>query len=266
MKSVSNVSLIVLIVGTCVLGSTYEASATNVITYRPGPGANDGSDQGALDGGKDTWAFQVEPNANKGDTPAHPTWKSTCNPWTTQSFFQFDISTLPDYEDVIRVEWVTQQKITRGYGWDYPIPNPTLDLFPILAPWSETDLTWNTRPLVDPTAAASSMLMFSNVSGGDDYTFFEGEVAFDITDLYTLWKAGLPNNGVMIERREDWCEDAIGHLIYSSDNEDISLRPALRITTAGGGVPAPVPEPMTITAMMAGIGGIGAYIRRRRIA
>ena len=76
--------------------TSHAAFAQDTIIFRPGPGANDSTDQGGLTGGKDVWVYEGDPASNFGTTPyieALPI--SNCNATHTSAFIQFDLSTLP---------------------------------------------------------------------------------------------------------------------------------------------------------------------------
>ena len=79
-----------------------DAQATSEIIFRPGPGKNDGSDNGSINAGKDTYVsgFYDGPNDHRNrnfssEAVIVGTPKTNCNPSETKAYIQFDLSSLP---------------------------------------------------------------------------------------------------------------------------------------------------------------------------
>ncbi len=70
--------------------------AQNPIIFMPDAGLNDGSDEGGLNGGKETYVFDGDPNTNNGAVNAFYSLPiSTCNNTNYLGMIQFDLTTLP---------------------------------------------------------------------------------------------------------------------------------------------------------------------------
>lgn len=202
---------------------------TTTLTFRPGPGANNGSDEGGESGGKDTWDWRTDnpahSNVNTGANPTLALWNSNCNGWLARSYLQFDVSSLPAAELVTGVKLVLYTRIGGIYGAQPA--SSTMVVQAVTAPWHEMTLTYNTRPPVAPTVEASVTLP----SGGNPG--FEGFVEIDITALYRSWRDGSrPNYGMMYSRSNTACENGNYNYTRSSDDADETKRPALLVTYA----------------------------------
>ena len=189
------------------------------IIFRPGPGKNDGSDTGSLNGGKDTLASGSDPAKNYGSEPyIVGTPKSNCNPAETKAYIQFDLSSLPP----------NVNKVFLGVT-HFPhniscITNCNADFYfyPVNQPWNEMTLTFNTKPAEGAAVYGPVNITFPNDFGTREY---------DITGIYTKWKNGtVPNYGLAIYSTTVGCNNAaVMFYVHSSDDPEQNLRPYLRI-------------------------------------
>lgn len=194
---------------------------SEVVVLRPGPGFNDGTDQGAADAGKDTWTYgatSAEANKNRGDWDhlfASPT--STCNTANAFMYLQFDISSLPAIVDSAVLGFTHRQL-------DVCYSNCTADfyLYPVLEEWNEMTLTYNDPPALG--AAVSDPITISIPQAG-------GLQEYDITKLYNGWKDGTyENHGIAIYSPTEGCNNAAASFyVQSSDDPDESKRPYLKV-------------------------------------
>jgi len=192
----------------------------SVIIFQPGPGLNDSSDQGGLQGGKDVNFNGNSPSTNYATLPyiySYPI--SNCNEAQASSFIQFDISTLPDLVDSVKVGFTHLPHTSYCYS------NCVADFYfhKVLEPWYEQELTYNNQPQSD------SVPFFGPIH----FTFPNdlGQQEYDITDVYNQWKSGaLANNGFSIKSPTVGCNNAaVQFLVFSSDDTVISNRPYLKI-------------------------------------
>jgi len=200
----------------------------SVMVFQPSGGLNDGTDQGGATSGKDTFDLHNQDpataNADNSAAPQQHHFNSNCNSWWGQSYYQFDLATLPAAADTTNVKLIFYHNIGRGYGWPYQISPTTMQARVITSPWGEKTLNYNNRPSINPAVAAS--VDIPTTSAG-----FSGFVTLDITNLYKDWKNGvIPNYGIAYSRLQAFCENANSSMVFSSDNPDSTKRPRLEIT------------------------------------
>ncbi|MBE7445851.1 MAG: Ig-like domain-containing protein [Planctomycetia bacterium] len=200
--------------------------------FRPGPGLNDGTDDGSINAGKDTFFYRCEEEKYYGadyDIIGRP--RSTCNPCNDKGYIQFNISTLPD--NVARV----YLGVTHFSHTDHCYSNCIADFYfyPVLEPWGEISL-----PSFPPSEGAAVYgpinIAFPNNFGNKEY---------NITEVYRQWKSGsIPNNGLVIYSPDGDCNNAATQFsIGSSDNPDVTMRPYLKVIPVGAD-----PTPPTVTS------------------
>ena len=196
-----------------------DAQATSEIIFRPGPGKNDGSDNGSINGGKDTYLFRSDPTKNYGSEPyivGYP--KSNCNLGEAKAYIQFELSSLPaDVQQVFL--GVTHSPHTT---YCYSNCNANYYFYPVNQPWSETTLTFNTMP-----AEGAAVYGPINITFPNDFKNRE----YEITGIYRNWKNGsVPNYGLAIYSPTVGCNNAaVWFIVHSSDDPDQNVRPYLRI-------------------------------------
>ena len=193
--------------------------AQSEIIFRPGPGLNDGSDDGSANAGKDTSVYGNAPSTNYGSELTiwgYPV--SNCNPANSKAYIQFDLATLPaDVEQVFL-------GVTHYPHDTYCYSNCNADFYfyPVTAPWNEMTLTYDTMPSETVQVYGPINITFPNDFGNMEY---------DITDVYRNWKNNvLPNYGLAIYSPTVGCNNAaVAFSVHSSDDPDENLRPYLKI-------------------------------------
>lgn len=201
------------------------------IIYRPGPGANDSTDQGGLTGGKDAWVFEETPTTNYGDqTYIEAMAISNCNNTRCIGYIQFDVSTLPAAVDSAFVVYKHIPYTSYCYS------GCVADFYfaRITQPWYEMTINYSNKPTFDTAFYGPINITFPNDFGVRQY---------DITGTYLLWKSGaVPNYGMAIYSPTVNCNNAAVFFgVYSSDDTAITDRPYLKI----------YPHPMEVGNMAA---------------
>lgn len=199
---------------------TYLWAQTPII-FIPGPGNNDGTDQGSLSGGKDTYVLEVNPTTNYGDAPVVYSFPiTTCNSWNQIGLIQFDLSTLPIAVDSVFLHF---------WSWDlntycYSNCDNNWNLWYVGEPWNEMTVTWNDQPVIDSAFAGSFNVVFPRVGAEESY---------DITSAYRNWQSGtVPNYGLAFKPIDGLCSNAaVSFGGYSSDDTTFggTHRPYLEI-------------------------------------
>ena len=200
----------------------YSVDVPAEILFRPGPGLNDGTDNGSANAGKDTWVYGNETTMNYRSDPyllGFPV--SDCNPANAKAYIQFDLSTLPD--DVGQVFL----GVTHFPHTTYCYSNCDADFYfyPVSELWNEMTLTFDTMPTESSAAYGPVNITFPNDLGNREY---------DITDIYRSWKNNsVPNYGLAIYSPTVGCNNvAVMFYVHSSDDPDENLRPYLRVIPA----------------------------------
>lgn len=217
-----------LMLSVCVimLSALAWAAQDSEIIFRPGPGLNDGTDQGGLNSGKDASGGDCNSHAtNFGNTPTFgATPISNCNLCTSRGFIQFDISSLPDNVSHVYLGFT---HIPHTY---YCYSNCQTDFYfyPVTSPWDEMTVNLNNAPSHGSPVVGPIHISFPNDFGNREY---------EITELYRQWKNGtIPNYGIEISSPTVGCNNAaVGFYVYSSDEADESKRPYLRIIPTSTG-------------------------------
>lgn len=199
--------LYLLLITLCASFSAF-SQVDSVIVFRPGPGVNDSTDQGGLNGGKDAFAVEDPPTNNYADHPAvYATPVSNCNQTHVISFIQFDLTTLPDTVDSVFVVFTHMAQTNYCYS------NCVADFYfaAVTQPWYEQTLNYSNQPAHDTAFYGPIPLSFPDTA----------QVRrFNITNMYNLWKQGtVPNNGFAVYSPTIGCNNAaISFYAYSSDD------------------------------------------------
>lgn len=191
-----------------------------VTIYRPTSGLNDSTDQGGLQGGKETFANEFSRSTNYAagiHLYSEPT--SNCNYTKVNGYIQFDVTTLPKEVDSIFVGF------THYPHTDYCYSHCAADYYfsVVTEPWYEQELTYNKQPAFETATFYGPIpIRFPNNLGLREY---------NITETYKLWRNGtVPNYGFVIHSPSVGCNNASARfLVYSSDDEVETNRPYLKI-------------------------------------
>jgi len=196
---------------------------TSTLTFQPGPGLNDGTDQGTVDAGKDGYTFSLSGGGNGDSGWAHH-FLSTCNNFRSYSYYRFDVEDLPAADDVVSVELHLWHNMNRSYGWPWQASVTKFALHEVTSGWEENALRWYAPPSHVPTPVATADLDTSHgrPNGGGNTIYFEGWKSMDVTDLYGRWQAApVTNKGLMYKRTQAWCENANAEYVAQSDMVDV---------------------------------------------
>ncbi|MBX7201918.1 MAG: DNRLRE domain-containing protein [Bacteroidia bacterium] len=201
------------------LSCSLAAQTDSVLIFRPGSGLNDGSDQGGLDAGKDTYTYQDRPGENNGNSVSILAFPpSNCNYTQAFGYIQFDLSSLPEIVDSVFAGF------THSPHTHYCYSNCTADFYFSLInqAWSETELTFNNSPALDTAFYGPIPISFPNDFGLREY---------NITEVYKRWKnEEIPNFGFAMLSNSLGCNNvAAMFAVYSSDDTLVSNRPYLKI-------------------------------------
>ncbi|HXU26809.1 MAG TPA: DNRLRE domain-containing protein [Bacteroidia bacterium] len=202
--------------------------AQTPIIFRPGPGLNDGTDEGGANTGKDLYVTDGD-NITHGDEGAFTTSPvSNCNNTTVISFFKFDVSTLPAVVDSVVLVFHHYDPAPYCYS------NCVADFhFAVVTqPWSETTLQFTSLPTKDPTPFYTML----NHQWNDSLK----EKGYNITPTYLDWRNGtIANNGFEIYSSTIGCNNACVYFNGRTSDDTTSggaYRPYLAIYTPTNGI------------------------------
>lgn len=195
-------------------------SAQNVMVYQPSGGANDSTDEGGLNAGKDTWVNRYAPGDNYGDNEYVLTSpRSNCNTSDYKGYFKFDVGGLPELIDSVKFG------VTHIPHDTYCYSNCMADFYfyYCTSPWNEMTLIQNNLPSENSTPFYGPI----TIDFPNDY----GTVEYDITVAYNFWKdTSNVNYGFTIYSPNIGCNNAsVGFYVRSSDDTIAADRPYLKI-------------------------------------
>jgi hypothetical protein len=195
--------------------SLHCATAQTPIVFQPGPGLNDGTDEGGLNGGKDTWIYDGDAATNFGAHEwCYSTPQTTCNSTNVHGLLKFDVAGLPAAVDsvVLAVDFLDQT------NYCYSNCQATYSFNYVDAPWDEMTTTWNAQPSTSDAFAGPFSVAFPEVGG---------ERHYDVTDAYLAWRSGTrANHGFAILPLDGSCNNAaILFAFYSSDDTTVAHEP-----------------------------------------
>ncbi len=214
------------------------------IILQPASGLNNGTDEGTISGGKDTYVSSTRYGNLDPDLGTDVNFGSKDELWFDYyadydgyPLLKFDVSDLPA-SDVVSAKLYLYVTANCGGG---SCPNMDWNVNAITSPWNEMSATWNTRPTLGGSYGTLN-IPASPSNGAPNESGHDHWVSVDITDLYNGWKSGtITNYGIGFTRLgSTWDGGVWFNKVASSDYETASLRPKLVIQ---GGFPSPTPTP-----------------------
>lgn len=202
--------------------------AQTPIIFQPGPGLNDGTDEGGANGGKDVYIGDWD-NITHGIEAGFVTYPiSNCNNTTLISLLKFDVSSLPS--EVDSVIMVIHHFAPMAYCYSNCVADFHLGL--VMEAWSETTVSFTSPPAI----AATPFYSILNHSWDDSLKIKE----YNITDVYRDWRDGtVPNHGFEIYSTTVGCNNACVYVGgYTSDDTTNAgeYRPYLKVYTQSTGI------------------------------
>lgn len=196
--------------------------AQSTIIFQPGGGANNGTDEGTLTAGKDTWENRYTPTENFGSLEyvlSSP--RSNCNESDHKAYFKFDVTSLPDSVSSV-VFGVTHFEHT-----NYCYSNCSADFYfyRCTSAWDEMALVQSNLPSEEQDPFFGPItITFPNNFGVKEY---------DITSAYRYWKKNPGSNfGFAVYSPVVGCNNASVYFgVKTSDDVIESNRPYLKIET-----------------------------------
>ena len=212
--------MFIVVFGLILFGSM-NMCESETIFLQPGPGFNDGSDDGSANAGKDTTVKESRPYENSWyDLYLGTGVQTEANGGRNVSLIQFNVEGQPSSVNSA----ILRLKSWYGPGQDL---NGVLLAYQVITPWNEISVTWNAKPSI-----------FSIPLTSTSFNNSEGWVDLNITSLYLQWKSGTPNYGIML-RTDGNAGTCFGNgewncrpgCFRSSDYEISQYRPMLILET-----------------------------------
>jgi hypothetical protein len=199
-------------------------SAQNIMIFQPSGGLNDGSDEGGLSSGKDTWVNRYAPDENNGSLSYVLTSpRSDCNESDYKGYFKYDVSDLPDNVNSVHFG-VTHIEHT---NYCYNNCSAAFYFYLCTSDWDEMTLVQNDLPTEESAAFYGPLtITYPNNLGVKEY---------DITTAYNYWKSNPQlNYGFVVYSPTVGCNNASVYFgVRSSDDEVEANRPYLKIDYSG---------------------------------
>jgi hypothetical protein len=203
------------------------------VTLQPGPGLNDGSDDGSATKGKDTWINNLRPATSPGDGVFY-LWNISCNQYRGRGLLRFSVDGMPTQNVASARVYMYTSVYFNGSGSPWPAGDQKVSVRKLTSDWNEKTQGWDKPPSFDPTIIDPKVVRTTGVA--PPAKEFQDWLSFDITDLYKGWANGsIPNYGVMFYLDTSVCQNGDEFTMYTSDWADSSLRPKLVVTVASGG-------------------------------
>ncbi len=215
----------------CVLFLALPMIAQTPIIFRPGPGLNDGTDEGGVNGGKDVFIGDADNITHGTESVFYITPISNCNNTTWITLFKFDVSTLP--AEVDSVMFVINHTDPGTYCYSNCVADFHLAL--VTEPWSETTVIFANRP----SKVSTPFYSLLNHNWNDSLHAKE----YDITQTYRNWaNATVPNHGFEFYSSTVGCNNA-AVVLYGPTSDDTTNaganRPYLKIYRTSTGIQSP---------------------------
>ncbi|HOW43195.1 MAG TPA: DNRLRE domain-containing protein [Candidatus Omnitrophota bacterium] len=125
-------------------------------------------------------------------------------------------------------------------------PGDALNLHAVTQAWSESGITWNTRPAYE-AVAVSSLGIGDPVEGWRQWKGIEPTL--------NAWAQGSANYGFVLENNLDAMNNELNARFYASEYTGRELRPYLKVTTT--------PEPVSMVLFGLGAGVLGVARRMK---
>lgn len=205
----------------CIFFLAQPLFAQTPIIFKPGPGLNDGTDEGGANGGKDAYVSNIDNIAHGIEAGFATNPISNCNTTDQVSFLKFDVSSLP--AEVDSVLMVIHHFDPQPYCFSNCIADFHFGI--VTEPWSETTITFYNPPAI----AANPFYSFINLNWDDSLKIKE----YNITETYRDWRdETVPNHGFEIYSTTVGCNNACVYIGgYTSDDTTNAgeYRPYLKI-------------------------------------
>jgi hypothetical protein len=204
-----------------------QAVSNSEVTFQPAGGLNDGTDEGTISGGKDTYVSFTRYGDLDADLGSGVNFGARTElifdyyaSYDGYPILKFDVSTLPS--DIVSAKLYLYVTANCGGG---SCPNMNWVVNSITSPWDEMGATWNTRPTL--SGSYGTLNIPASPTGITNARW----VSVDITGLYNGWKNGtITNYGIGFTRLgSTWDGGVWLNTIASSDHGTASLRPKLVI-------------------------------------
>ena len=213
-------------------GAVSASDPPGTVTLQPGPGLNNGTDDGSATKGKDTWINNASPTSPSDG--AFYLWNISCNQYRGRGLLRFSLDGLPKQNITSARVYMYTSVYFNGSGWVWPAGDQKVSLRKLTSDWNEKTVSWDNPPGFDPAIIDPKVVHTTGVAPPNKE--FQDWLSFDITDLYKGWANGsIPNNGIMLYLDTSVCQNGDEFTMYTSDWADASLRPKLVVTAASGG-------------------------------
>jgi len=204
----------------------------DTVTLQPGPGLNNGTDDGSATRGKDTWINNLSP-VSPGDGTFY-LWNISCNQYRGRGLLRFSLDGLPKQNITSAKVYMYTSVYFNGSGSPWPAGDQKVSLRKLTADWNEKTVSWDNPPGFDPAVIDPKVVRTTGVK--PPAKEFQDWLSFDITDLYKGWANGsIPNHGIMFYLDTSVCQNGDEFTMYTSDWADSSLRPKLVVSVASSG-------------------------------
>jgi hypothetical protein len=192
---------------------------------------------------QDAWVNEANPAANYGNS-TYASVKDRSG--LAESYFKFNQADLGS---------LIGQPVTSAslYLYQYQgtnSPGDALNLHRITQDWSESSVTWNSKPAYDQNPiSVADISGEANIAGWREWPGLQTTVSD--------W-AGGQNFGLALENNQDLKKEELFGRFYTSEYSDAAFRPYLKVTTA------PEPISMLLFSLGGGVLGIKGWISSRR--
>ena len=147
------------------------------------------------------------------------TWTASGTPFTIRSLIRFDLSVIPEGAEILDARLDLYYATNHSNGGYYQTSDNEARLIRITEPWDEHQVTWETRPDIDP----DDFVILPEST--EDYQNYEG---IDLTQFVRFFYENPSENyGFIIRLINEFAYTCM--TFASSDNNDLEKRPRLSI-------------------------------------